>query len=291
MSKLGDDRVLGDGTSRTWGQRLYRVVAMSGAIACLGGEVALAQITPDATLPVNSAVTRQGDIWEITGGTQAGGNLFHSFEQFSIPTNGTAFFNNALDIQNIFSRVTGVSRSNIDGVIRANGTANLFLLNRNGIVFGRNAQLDIGGDFFGSTANSLKFSDGASFGVTGSQVEPLLTISRPIGLQFGAQANPIVNRSQIKNRGQTVGLQVQPGKTIALIGGDVILEGGYLTAEGGRIELGSVADNSKVSLNITDKGGALGKPCRTFRIFTYLTKLELLLVEKGVAIFRCREIG
>jgi large exoprotein involved in heme utilization and adhesion len=70
-----------------------------------------AQILPDATLPGNSLVTPNGQIWEITGGTQAGGNLFHSFEKFSVLTGETAFFNHALDIQNIFSRVTGASVS------------------------------------------------------------------------------------------------------------------------------------------------------------------------------------
>ena len=206
-------------------------------------------ITSDGTLPNNSRVTLEENRRTITGGTQAGRNLFHSFKKFSVPTGSEAFFNNGADIQNIINRVTGGSISNIDSLIRANGSANLFLINPNGIVFGQNARLDIGGSFFATSANSMKFADGSEFSAKNPQSTPLLTIDVPIGLQFGANPGSI----QVKNT-----LQVQPGKTLGLVGGNIDLEGATLEASGGRIELGSVAENSLVNLTPTNPKWLLG---------------------------------
>lgn len=229
-----------------------------------------AQIVPDGTLPVNSIVTPGGNTTLITGGTVAGTNLFHSFEQFSIPTGSTAFFDNDSAIQNIVSRVTGGAVSNIDGALRANGTANLFLLNPNGIIFGRNATLSIGGSILASTANSVSFADGTQFSATAPQATPLLTVSVPIGLQFGGTAGPIRVHGSGNNLSvdpntlafieveNPVGLQVQLDKTLALVGGDVTLDEGNLIAKQGRIEVGSVAGPGLVSLTPTDKGWTLG---------------------------------
>ncbi|AOY84202.1 filamentous hemagglutinin N-terminal domain-containing protein [Moorena producens JHB] len=227
--------------------------------------IATAQISSDGTLSttVNSD---DGVNFLIESGVRSSDHLFHSFSEFSVPTNGSAFFNNAGDIVNIFSRVTGGNISNIDGLIRANGNANLFLINPAGIIFGNNALLNIGGSFFATTAESVVFGDGLEFSATEPNQAPLLTINITPGLQMGKNPGNIT----INGPGHTLNgsifapfdrsnlgsqLQVQPGNTLALVGGDISLRGGLLSAEGGQIEIAAVgSNNSSAIVQLTPVG-------------------------------------
>ena len=238
----------------------------------------LAQVTTDGT---NTQVNQKGNLVEITGGEARDSNLFHSFEDFSIDTGNEAYFNNADNISNIFSRVTGGDVSNIDGLIRANGSTNLFLINPAGIVFGENARLDIGGSFVGSTANSILFADGTIFSANNTQADPLLTVSVPVGLQLGQNSGQINVLGSGNNLsvpdpvfspiifGQPLGLRVRPEQTLALVSRGITLDGGTIAAPGGRIELGSVADGL-VTLNAQDSSLSLG-----YENITDLDKIQL----------------
>jgi len=229
-------------------------LVIGGALIASWGDCAFAQLVPDTTLgSENSRVTPMTPtVEQIDGGATRGANLFHSFQEFNVGEGRSAYFTNPSGIENILTRVTGTNPSNILGTLGVTGgNANLFLINPNGIIFGRNARLDVGGSFVASIACRLNFADGTQFSATAPQTTPLLTVSVPIGLQFGRTAGSIGNRSQATNRdGDIVGLQVQPGKTLALVGGNVSLDAGNLQALGGRVELGGVAGSGTVGLNV-----------------------------------------
>ncbi|WP_335213810.1 S-layer family protein [Nostoc sp.] len=239
----------------------------------LWSRCAIAQVTSDGT--TNTIVNQSGNNFTILNGIEKGNNLFHSFSNFSVPTGAWARFDliNTPNITTIFSRVTGGNVSNIDGLIQTLNTNNpvsLFLMNPAGIIFGKNAQLNIGGSFIGTTANSIKFADGIEFSAINSQSTPLLSINVPLGLQMGSNPTPITvqgtGHSLTKPSGlplitqnpSATELRVQPGKTLALVGGNLNLNGATLTAKQGQLELGSVSGAGLVSLLPTVQGYTLG---------------------------------
>jgi filamentous hemagglutinin family protein len=104
-------------------------------------------------------------------------------------------------IKNVFTRVTGINPSEINGILGTTSNrnfdpsnANLFLINPNGIIFGENGSLDINGCFVGTTANAIAFGEQGFFSATDPQAPPLLTVN-PDGLLF----NQIIQNANIQN--------------------------------------------------------------------------------------------
>ncbi|MEM8676689.1 MAG: filamentous hemagglutinin N-terminal domain-containing protein [Cyanobacteria bacterium P01_G01_bin.67] len=220
-----------------------------------------AQIIPDNSLGNEaSTVTPNVEINgspgdRIDGGALRDSNLFHSFEQFNIPDSQRVYFANPEGITNIFSRVTGSNVSEIFGTLGVNGDANLFLLNPNGIIFGENASLDLGGSFVASTADAIQFGDRGFFSTTDPEQPTLLTVN-PSALFFNQiQTAKITNRATASAGVNLAdeplfGLRVPDGRSLLLVGGDIVLDGGGLNALEGQVELAGIANSGTLGLNL-----------------------------------------
>ena len=175
-----------------------------------------AQLTPDNTLgKENSIVNPSKLLRRIDGGAIRGSNLFHSFKEFNIDSGKSVYFSNPTAIKNILTRVTGKNPSNIFGKLGVLGNANLFLLNPNGIIFGKGASLDISGSFTATTAQSILFNNGFEFNATNPSSVPLLKVNLTPGLQY-----PHSQQADISNQGN-----LTVGKDLNLIGKNLDLTG------------------------------------------------------------------
>ncbi len=204
------------------------------------------QIVPDASLPDASTIvpgSGNASTLSITGGTQRGSNLFHSFIEFNIAPDTSANFETVPDVANVFARVTGSNSSTIAGTLRS--SANLFLLNPNGIRWGDTAQVDVSGSLTLSTANSVLFEDGSRWLSTTPPDRQLLTVSAPIGLGL----------SEFGTLGISGDMAVLIGETLRLAGANLTLSEAQLSAPGGTIAL--VARSGDVGL-IAEAGNFQG---------------------------------
>ena len=206
--------------------------------AAVAGSVHAGVVT-DGT--VGPRVHRGGD-FEIGAdlGRQAGRNLFHSFERFSLDTGERATFSGPDDIRNVISRVTGGARSDIDGTIASTiPGADIYFINPAGVVFGPNASLGLQGSFHVSTADELRFADGATFSATDPNASSF-TVAAPEAFGFlGAAPGAItVDRSTF---------EVDTEKSLSVVGGSLEFRGAGLSAPSGRINIASVASAGQVT--------------------------------------------
>lgn len=247
--------------SRQRGARRW-VILMAGGLTCVGLEgrlmerPAIAQILPDDTQGSESSQVENNGLVRglpavvITGGARRGDGVFHSFSEFNVGSGQRVYFANPEGATNIFSRVIGRNLSNILGTLGVNGSANLFFLNPNGVVFGPNARLDLQGSFLATTADRFVFPNQVTFGATNPQAPPLLNLNVPIGLQYGTAPGAIASRGR---------LTVPPGQSLILAGGSITLSNSDLIAPGGRIELMGVGggfaglrtEGNRLSLNLS----------------------------------------
>jgi filamentous hemagglutinin family protein len=217
-----------------------KLPVMSMAVLISFTSVSHAEVNLDGTL--GPKIDLPGPHFQIEDhlGQQHGANLFHSFEAFSINRGESATFTGPNSVENVISRVTGGKESLIDGTLASKiPNANLYLLNPRGILFGKEASLDLNGSFHASTADYLQFEDGNRFYAKPSETS-LLSIA-PLS-SFGFLNKP---QGNITLKGSH--LQVENEKTLSLIGGDLsLVDGSELFAPDGKINLISAASPGDV---------------------------------------------
>lgn len=226
----------------------------------LGTPAVAIPITPNGTLnnpaqPNLPALYPNAYIIQEALGRAIGDNLFHSFNRFNLNNGESAVFQSGVNIRNILSRVTGGNASIIDGLIQTQSTnVNLFLINPQGIVFGANAKLDIGGangrgSFVATTTDALIWGNDPTrqFNArTPGGADSLLTlVGDPSGFLV-AQTRPgaiAINSSQ---------LDVFPNQRLLFLGGDFTQTRGELSAQGGQVEIAAITSSGTVGLNLDD---------------------------------------
>jgi filamentous hemagglutinin family protein len=223
-------RLLGRHNTRATGTWL---LGMAGVVSVCCGlpSAAIAQVIPDSTLGPDTSVVIDIDpsTQIIEGGATRGSNLFHSFLEFNIAPGSALYFNPDSDISDILTRITGPNPSAIDGLLGVNGSANLYLLNPNGIVFGPNASLDITGSFHAIAAPYLPLGN-SIFSATAPQSSSLLSISPDVSL-FNYLTSGDITSSAALSTGQALTLagnnlqlsnQLQAGSDLTLLASDTV---------------------------------------------------------------------
>ena len=208
------------------------------------------------TTPVMSQIKTDGSLGpsvELTGskveidhslGKIRGNNLFHSFSEFNIQSGGSATFTGPNSVQSILSRVTGANDSFINGEFGSTiPGANVFFMNPNGVRFGPKATLNVSGSFIVTTADSLKFADGAEFHTNLTKASQL-SVAGPAAFGF-LNGNP----NPITVSGST--LAVQPNKRLSFIGGDIDITGASLNAPSGRVTVASLDSAGTVTSDVS----------------------------------------
>ncbi|NEO84449.1 MAG: DUF4347 domain-containing protein [Spirulina sp. SIO3F2] len=209
------------------------------AMTCLGlPQAALAQSITAAPDGTGTVIKHNGNTYSITGGTQAGGNLFHSFQELGLAPNEIADFLSNPNIQNVLGRVVGGNPSVIEGLIRlSGGNSNLYLMNPAGMVFSNGASLDVPGSFAATTATRIGFNNGF-FNAYGENDYAALT-GDPMSFIFDRETGTIFNEAM---------LEVPEGESLWLVGSSV-LSTGTIEVENGNVTIAAIPEGNQIKIS------------------------------------------
>ena len=214
---------------------------------------AYAQSIVPARDGLNTSVNKIGNQYNISGGTQAGANLFYSLQKLGLSTGEIANFFSSPRVQNILTRVTGGEASLINGLIQVTGgNSNLYILNPAGIVFGATASLNVPANFSATTATGIQVGNGW-FGLN-SSVDEIRSLNGNINGFAFTSTLPSLGTSPsgvILNQGD---LRTNVGQSVTLVGG-IVVNTGTIATPSGNITIAATPDNKFIK--ITNEGNVL----------------------------------
>ncbi|MBW5815991.1 filamentous hemagglutinin N-terminal domain-containing protein [Yersinia kristensenii] len=241
------------------------------------------------SLPVNGKVIIGQGVLDVNNTsltvTQHSDKLAINWASYDIAQGNSVIYNQPGQQSIALNRVLGRDASQIYGNLKANGQ--VFLLNPNGILFGKGAQVDVGG----LVASTKSISDGdfvrGSYTLTSRKHEGKLVNQANlrttaggyialIGQQVDNQASGVINTPQGKvalasgsrvtlnlDHGSLLGVQVKGEQVNTLLqnGGLIQADGGViqLTARGKEMLMNTVIDNTGIlqAQGLAEKNGVI----------------------------------
>ncbi|EAN2572414.1 filamentous hemagglutinin N-terminal domain-containing protein, partial [Salmonella enterica] len=262
---------------------LTPVALLTGLIAGLLPAMALAADLPTGGQIVGGqgSISTSGNQMTIHQQTQ---NMAINWHSFDIGKNNTVQFVQPNSSSVALNRVTGASGSQIMGTLKANGQ--VFILNPNGVLFGKNARVDVGG-LVASTKNisttdfmkgqytlsgsgnpgaqvvnqgSLTTSKGGYIVLAGERVSNSGTVTTPSGKTILAAGKTVTLQldngglTSVSVNGSVVNALVENQGLISATNGQV-----YLTAKGQDMLLNTVVNNSGTveAKGLANRGGEI----------------------------------
>ncbi|MDI9335179.1 MAG: autotransporter-associated beta strand repeat-containing protein, partial [Cytophagales bacterium] len=262
----------------------FRLALSSFAIAAavLGAQgfqsVAYAQSAQSApsVLPTGGVVTSGTGSISTAGNTltvnQSSNVLGANWQSFSIGAGNTVIFNQPSSTAIAVNRVVGNSQSQIFGNLQANGQ--VFLINPNGVMFGRGAQVQVGA-LVATTKNitdsqiaagNYTFTGASTAGIV-SQGNITATGTNGAGGYVVLHADSISNDGTITanggtislSAGQTLGFALNNGQLVSVqASGDVlnalVQNKGLIVADGGSVYLTARGKDTLLNTVVNNEG-------------------------------------
>lgn len=186
----------------------------------------------------NGNIGGSGNVMEITG--TGSNNVAIKWEQFNIANGETVNFKN---MANVLNYVTGNTKSEIYGALNGQNV-NVFLLNPNGILFGKGAAVNVGS----LHASTGKMTDAAINGFNGTPAIDLSSVTADV-LNLGAiRADKVTIEGANISLGNAADIKKQNGDAIAAAD-----QANYILKAEGTINVGYETSGTK-NISIIENG-------------------------------------